>query len=386
MSTPKRPDPGSLALDHVVREARTALQPPASGPEPRWDEIERRLLARVETERARQHALARFGGSRRVWGVTSAIVAAAAAAVLFVGGSEKAKEANFDAIGPQRAEPTALLGEVFEASASHAVFETTGGASWMLEPGSRVQVTSVAPLVLRLERGAVEADVTPVPSGEAFAVDIDRVRVAVHGTHLRVARDGDRVTVDLSEGVVSIGEPPRVGSTYGRLVVARAHATFSTSDVDATLTVSHDPANLRAPVALGPFAEAPPAPAPSVAALNPGVVAAPAAPPRATLASSLRAPQTPQPAAPAAAGPDLHPADTLAAAVRACAAGAPHSAEVKVTVSSALELRVGDDGYVKSARFDPPLAPEIQTCAATTIYHVRFAEPGARTIPIVLER
>src|SRR5258708_4662206 len=82
-------------------------------------------------------------------------------------------------------------------------------------------------------------------TGEAFAVDVvnpdgTSSRIAVHGTHLRVARDGDHVVVDLSEGVVSIGAPARVGSTYGELVTAPAHAEL-TAGVSASLRVDHTP-------------------------------------------------------------------------------------------------------------------------------------------------
>ena len=106
-------------------------------------------------------------------------------------------------------------------------------------------------IVLALRVGAVEAQVTPVAMGEAFAVDVDGVRVAVHGTHLRVARaerGGSWVVVDLSEGVISVGAPPKAGSTMGVLVTAPAHVEFSTTDVDRTLRVEHDPARVRAPV------------------------------------------------------------------------------------------------------------------------------------------
>src|SRR5207237_528524 len=109
-------------------------------------------------------------------------------------------------------------------------------------------------LVLGLEEGAIEAQVTPVPTGEAFAVDIaagsSLVRVAVHGTHLRVARNGSHVVVDLTEGVVSIGAPPRTGSTYGTLVTAPSHVEFDAADLDHTLRIEHAPAAVRAPVSL----------------------------------------------------------------------------------------------------------------------------------------
>ena len=41
-----------------------------------------------------------------------------------------------------------------------------------------------------------------------------------------------------------------------------------------------------------------------------------------------------------------------------------------------------DNGMVSAARFEPPLAPEVQQCAAQTIYRVRFSAPGAIRIPL----
>src|SRR5439155_1470159 len=123
-------------------------------------------------------------------------------------------------------------GDVLEADGARAVLERPRKVAWLLEGGNsspaasgRARVKSAGEsLVLALDDGAIEAQVTPVPSGEAFAVDIasgtSLVRVAVHGTHLRVSRSGSRVVVDLTEGVVSIGVPPRTGSTYGTLVTA----------------------------------------------------------------------------------------------------------------------------------------------------------------------
>jgi hypothetical protein len=37
---------------------------------------------------------------------------------------------------------------------------------------------------------------------------------------------------------------------------------------------------------------------------------------------------------------------------------------------------------VSTARFEPPLAPEVQQCAAKTIYRVRFSTPGAVRIAL----
>jgi hypothetical protein len=58
------------------------------------------------------------------------------------------------------------------------------------------------------------------------------------------------------------------------------------------------------------------------------------------------------------------------------------TAGVVVTVSSRVELQVDSGGMVQSARFDPPLAPEVQECAAATIYRTRFDAPGPVSIPL----
>jgi hypothetical protein len=250
------------------------------------------------------------------------------------------------------------------------------------------------PLVVALERGAVEADVNPVAEGEAFAVDVGRTRVAVHGTHLRVARSGDRVTIDLSEGVVSVGAAPRAGSTLGPLVTAPAHVELSLEDGAPTLAVSHEPGAVRAPVSLRPSS----APVPIITASPPPTTrpespVGHASPPPAAVAhvEAHPASSSGDPSA-ALAGPPPLPAvepnaeDTLAAAVRACmlpaGAGGAGGENVTVSMSTTLHLELADTGMVRSARFDPPVAVSVNECAAPTIYKTRFAHGGSAAISI----
>jgi hypothetical protein len=88
----------------------------------------------------------------------------------------------------------------------------------------------------------------------------------------------------------------------------------------------------------------------------------------------------------ATAAPGFLSDDAVASAVRACAAGRPHSTDLTITVSSSLTVDVQDDGFARLASFDPPLAPDIQTCASHTIYSTRFVSPGVHKISIALER
>jgi ferric-dicitrate binding protein FerR (iron transport regulator) len=235
-----------------------------------WKAVDAALFARIEQERRAERA--RFAPRRRR-GLTLAGVglAAAVAIVALLAGRTR------EPLGPERVatiesagsvmaiegggavlidgRPAAngaglSLGDVLETGGARATVERPGRVTLTLEPGSKVVVTHVqGALILALEQGAVEAQVVPVAAGEAFAVDVAGSRVAVHGTHLRVAREGERVLVDLNEGVVSIGEAPRAGSVLGTLLNAPAHAEFMAADAAGTLTQTHDPAAVRAPEA-----------------------------------------------------------------------------------------------------------------------------------------
>jgi hypothetical protein len=269
------------------------------------------------------------------------------------------------------------LGDVLETGSARATVERPGKVTLTLEPGSKTVVTHVqGALILALERGAVEAQVVPVLAGEAFAVDVAGSRVAVHGTHLRVARDGERVVVDLNEGVVSIGPAPRTGSVLGMLVNAPAHIEFDSADVAGTLTQTHDPAGVRAPLGQPPAAAAVLVASPQ--AHSPVMHTPPAPPfearPEAHLAGTS--------ARPVAAPPEPTPENSIANAVRACMAERPRADNVTVVVSTTLHLDLADDGSVQFARFEPPVAPDVNACSVAAIYRERFGHGGTVTIPV----
>jgi hypothetical protein len=282
------------------------------------------------------------------------------------------------------------VGNVLETGPSSVTVERIGKLTLRLERGSRARVVRAGgPLVLALERGAIEAQVVPVPSGQAFAVDIEGARVAVHGTHLRVARDGLKVEVDLSEGVVSIGDAAASAPLEGSLVVAPAHVGFLASNLASTLAVTHEPTALRSPVELGRTVAT--SPVATQANASPPHVQAPAAG-QTTAASPAGARDahvgavTASPVAPSSSEePSTNreePEAEIAGAVRGCMAERPRAENVTVVVSTTLYLAVGDDGRVRSARFEPPVAPDINECAAQSIYKARFARGGAVSIPI----
>lgn len=432
--TPEKP-----TLDALVKEAKGE-----HGPDVDWSKVEAKLFPRVEREARAQAALNAHGGAKRAWGVAAVVLAAAAAVPLFLsprGGIAPLEEASatrapgagtllekdpaaivhvaaphrspVDRTGANETSHDLALGgaiaqgDVIDTRSGRAVFKRTepSGVTWALEDGSQVEVRAArGTLVLALAKGAVEAQVAPVLSGEAFAIDVEGSRVAVHGTHLRVERQGTRAVVDLREGVVSIGAPPKSGSTYGDLVTAPAHVEFEPSDPHGTLKVTHEATRVRGaqtletphyqppvatrPVSVPQVTPAPPLPVPPLPAplgnapprpATPTPAAAPpvAAPPAPAAVSS------PVPPPPAPARVDPNPEGTIVEQVRICARKrVEHTDGVVITVSTRLELHIGDAGMVTSAVFDPPLAPEVQACAASAIYGTRFSQPGAVSIAI----
>lgn len=391
----------SDALDRLVRESRPEL----GTREVRnvdWAKVDESLFRRVEAEQsAERRALAE--GPGRAWAVVLGSVAAAAAVAFVmakgnpthVNGVQAVVEDGAGTItavegtgallvdGKPAAVGTLLHeGDIIDARGAQATVDRPGKLTLVLERGARATVTHTqGALVLALEEGAVEAQVVPVPNGEAFAVDVGASRVAVHGTHLRVARAGGHVVVNLNEGVVSLGGAPRIGSTLGTLITAPAHAEFTTDEPEATLSLTHDAASVRRPISFG-------APAPAAVASMPPALGAPKletadvrAPGLLSPASPHAAP-TPQPASHPVAVADPNPAATVAAAVRSCLAQRPRADNVTVVFNTTLRLELDADGTVQSARFNPPVAPDVNSCAAASIYRARFAHGGSEAIPV----
>ncbi len=60
----------------------------------------------------------------------------------------------------------------------------------------------------------------------------------------------------------------------------------------------------------------------------------------------------------------------------------PRADNVTIVVNTTLHLDLAEDGTVQFARFDPPVAPDVNACSAQAIYRVRFGRSGTITIPI----
>jgi ferric-dicitrate binding protein FerR (iron transport regulator) len=406
-------------LDKLIREARDDLRG-RDAPDVDWGAVEEKLFARIEDLKTAERA--RFRGARRAWVATAAAAAAAFAVVALVFGRAPERLPLTSSVAPHPGEageavgsvaeiaPTGrvlvngtplgrggslAVGDTLEVQGADALIDSPGKVRLIVERGSRIRLTRRrGPLVVALERGAVEADVTPVESGEAFAVDVAHSRIAVHGTHFRVARVGARALVDLTEGVVSVGEAPRDGSLLGSVVTAPAHVEFAVSNAKETLAVDHDPTAVRPAASWGGAAsraELPPLlrrpateRAPEAAELRSAAAAKPAesrgATPPSTSDAAVSAAATTAVSSPLLS--PLSPDEAVTSAVRACMAERPRADNVTVLFRTTLELDVAEDGAVRGARFDPPVLPDVNECAAPTIYRVRFPHGGAVTIPI----
>lgn len=396
------------ALAALTEEAKTAFLP--TEPEAaEWAAMEERLVLRLATERA----LARR--SRRtqlVVGVVSSLALAAGAIFLIrpaeplspseptptlasvvKGGPRGAALSNAPASGGDslfQGDPVEVTGGplAFEVPGAGAALVTPRRAIWALDPAGEGSAKAVltkatsATLVVALERGALEADVTPERDGEAFAVDVagaaGTTRVAVHGTHLRVARKGDHVTIDLSEGVVVVGAPG-TGLTTGLELRAPAHLELEAGAAPSAAQVTRD---ARPAWALDLVAAGQP-PAGSASA------AAPVDPvPDPDPESTATKPNPARPVAPPPAPVALTEARALAAIqvdLKRCVAQAAVPGAVRVSIDSELSVEVRADGTVAGTRFTPPLAPAIQECASGAIFARRIEGPRTLVIPVKFE-
>jgi len=420
-----RLDDRDRELAEALTEEAKALWAPRPIESDEETDAERALFARIDAHEAdvARRAAGRSGAS--FWGPVAFITAVAAGVLLFShpqshdprDGVAEGAHPSLDSIpAPSRPTAPAALtaiaeggelrvdgvhsesmslreGERLEARGGVAAFSAPGRVDWVLESGTEVTAVRAGSrggsIVLALQAGAVEAQVTPVPAGEAFAVDVDGVRVAVHGTHLRVARasrGGPWVVVDLSEGVISVGAPPKAGSTIGVLVNAPAHVEFSVADLDGTLRVDRDPAHVRPPIdptAIAQAAELPEHAADT--ASEPASPLAPLAPPAAVANPPTRTARAiavtaahPAPPAPPT------PLERLTTVVHACADGTMHRATDEVAIRSMMTVDIDADGAAQLTHFDPPLAPDLQACVAKGVYAIRWSGPGPLRIPLEL--
>jgi hypothetical protein len=384
-----------VKLDDLIRDAKN------DKPEVDWKSVDEKLFARIEQEPRPLKSDEPEQGARVVWIGSAVALAAAAAALVLIhpaatnvdGHAQVPQNAGVVAAGDvQGHAPGAQLarGDRIDVVDQVAYFEAPGAVRWSASQGSLLHVEHAAsPLVLSLDKGAAEAQVTPVPNGEAFAIDVtassgEVVRVAVHGTHLRVARDGDKITVDLTEGVVSIGAPPRRGSTIGQLVTAPAHVELDARDL-SSVRVDHAASAVRPAERVTPAPRADQetafVPPPSqVQTLEPFDIVGQQ--PQHAQAVKAPPPSTLNNVAPPVY---LTTSDEISAAIAACG----KDDVVGSTFSTNLSLQLKDDGTVAMAYFNPPFLPgpheSARDCATNVIYKRAKLGNATGTVTVPVE-
>jgi hypothetical protein len=394
-------------MEAVLRAERPA--------EPRWEDVEQKLLARIEAPLPARPA--------RVpsWRERTATLAAAAAAIA-LGVSAGGAGAPAAAPPPERvldlaAAPRAAghgdidlralrPGDAVETAGAEISLVDPGAVRWTLSPWSRAVVRASGSdgvgHIVRLTQGSLHAEVTPRDPAEglveAFAVDVGGTRIAVHGTVFTVTRLDDGVEVDVERGAVVVGSAATTGAITGHILVGPSRGAFS---LDGGRTARLLPAS-GAPIAARP---------PAVALADPETAQAAAVEAHDAAAPARGAPGMPLPAhppapaaaaalsdsdpgaapvtAPPAAEPSREPAATLTpASVRAALTGCfaarqrRSSSSMETSIVSTLRISVRGDGSIAGVRFDPPLKPELQQCAQS-VYAGRFEPPpGAAPVEI----
>jgi ferric-dicitrate binding protein FerR (iron transport regulator) len=354
--------PEEQALDRLVNELREL---PA--PELDWDRVEARLMAAP-----RPVVSARSSSFfERLRLPAAALVAVTAGALLFTQHHAPAPAAQPKPVaevpkGPLNGDSLAL-GTRVTAGNQNVVVEHAGRARWTLDPYATASVADTGEfLTVRLESGALSASVVPKPKPETFAVEVGGTRVAVHGTAFRVERVGDRVLVEVTEGVVAV-EPASAHSDPSFLLRRGSRGSFGldgrTGSVEGNASVvmlegaprSHrEIARVAAPSAVRPQnpASAPAASAP--------VTVAPTAKPASTL------PDQPSIS-------NIESGVSTAVELMNRCFQKSHSSDIRVSVSTSMTLSVSADGTVQSVTFGPPLAPPVEDCGVAGLRNLTFA-------------
>lgn len=342
------PDPRKAILQRLVREARA--EKPA---EVDWSGVEERLLR----EARKSEPGVRRSAYPLAWG---ALAVAAVAALWLAGGHGKvpqqpAPQATVATTEPLRQSGDALaIGTHVETTTRELSVEHAGRATWTLAPDSSAFLAENGErITVHLEHGSVLSQVVPNPKPETFVIETAHARVAVHGTVFRVTLQGERLIVDVSAGVVAVG-PQGAEATF--LLKAPAHGEFA-ADGRSGSTDAQPQENgaEQSPATLKPS----PAHTPSVTA--PSSAAAPA--------SSVELPNEPS-----INDIEAGVAHVVEATTDCFRRYTKKSADgVKITVRTAVSLKIADSGSVLDVDFQPPLSPEAEQCAAANISQVTFA-------------
>jgi FecR protein len=357
----------SAAVHALIAEARDHLGTKSSGANVDWEKVDAGVARAQAIPRVqgRVYALP-MQASTKIATVCGALAFAAAIPFLLLNAYSETKpfEASIQhAQGPVLSHVARTLGtptfthegasirsgESLEVRGSgRVVFERTKteerkGIQWSLAASSadtagrvRVQKEGDA-IVLALESGALEADVEPGSSVPILYVETGKTRVVVRGTHFRVERQGDDVTVDLMRGKVSV-ETER---SAPHMLLAPTHASFQA--IRSELSFTENAALVRSESSFLTLEDA------TAHAAN-------------TKPSAMLVPPNGQQAT---ATLPLLSRDQVSASAQSCIEkyGTLAKGEAReVIFESVLALDTNADGNVSHLSFDPPVHPDAESC------------------------
>jgi len=404
-------------VDSAVRALRALSDEAAKSPLPPidWDRLERRLMGEVaehgapEPSRAVEVPRSRAVASRAAspWGI--ALVAAAAVALVYgarpnpsghgIAAHETQDRAPvFEGAAENVTLPDALQPGDAAESGSHAIaYHRPGVVSFTLAPESRIEVVSVdregarpGSMTVALVRGSIHAEVVPRTEGEVFAVEVDRTRIAVHGTSFTVSREGDRAIVDVAHGSVAVGPAGHPGSTHGWLLVGPERASFSVDGgrevkwlvpparaADANSGTSSRSWSVAVPPAAGsPNSEH--RSRSKTASVTSGSAAAAAppesiGPPEEDTSGPREPPAAQKPTTVAPEPRDDVATSAILKGIEACYDRQVTSFGVQFSIRSSLTLAILPNGLVREGVFDPPLSPTLMACAREAVAAARYS-------------
>ena len=342
-----RHEPRQALLRQLLREARA--EEPA---EIEWSSVEERLMREV----ARSAPAPRRSPYPLAWG---ALAVAAALAVWLVGQrvhhpSTQAPPAIIEATEPlRRSGDNMALGTRVATGDRELSVDHAGRATWTLSPDSSAILADKGErITVHLERGSVLSEVVPNPKPETFVVEAANARIAVHGTVFRVGLEGGRVIVQVREGTVAVGP---LGGVPAFFLRAPAHGDFAADGRSGSIDgrpLGETNERRADPLRLLPLRSA--SAAPSGSGLSP--------------VASAELPSE----------PSINDIEVgiarIVDAASDCFGRYTKSAEgVQITVRTALSLKIAESGAVSDVEFQPPLSPDAEECAASSISQVRFA-------------
>jgi ferric-dicitrate binding protein FerR (iron transport regulator) len=353
------------ALKQLVREARD--QQPR---ELDWERAEERLLSKLSALEPTPHEPPR-------WLAWSGVALAAAAAYgIFALRSRPAPPAEARSAPAAVSQPLAVNGDQLQlaqslvAGAERRVVEHAGRARWTLEPSSSAHLSELGEhLTVTLESGSLSAQITPSQQPETFAVEVGRTRFAVHGTAFRVQRSGDRVTLEVSEGIVAV-EPVGQRGSAEFLLRAASRGEFAldgrTGKVEGNASVVTGVAGVSSRHAVPRAASGP----------QPGRNSA-SVPPASSVPSAVGEPALPAQLSIGAVESGVSAAVEI---VSQCFRNETRANGIQIAVKTGMTLHVTGEGDVDDVEFGPALAPSVEACAVQGLRTITFARSleGAR--------